>query len=139
MKQDYTDIVEDLSQLLSSAIQEREINLADSVSQLDGELAELLRKVGWRVMSMLLNTQAEQVTEEAKKTGAVVNLNNKWALKHLVDLVAELNERDIGLRSLNDPIDTTTAQGRLVFLIENQCRLLVPLRYTPIKPSLKSH
>ena len=64
MKQDYTDIVEDLSQLLSTAIQEREINLADSVSQLDGELAELLRKVGWRVMSMLLNAQAEEVTEE---------------------------------------------------------------------------
>ena len=39
------------------------------------------------------------------------------SLKHLVDLVAELNERDIGLRSLNDPIDTTTAQGRLVFNI----------------------
>ena len=73
MKQDYTDIVEDLSQLLSSAIQEREINLADSVSQLDGELAELLRKVGWRVMSMLLNAQAEQVTEEAKKTGSVIH------------------------------------------------------------------
>lgn len=39
------------------------------------------------------------------------------SLKHLVDLVAELNEKDIGLRSLNDPIDTTTAQGRLVFNI----------------------
>lgn len=39
------------------------------------------------------------------------------SLKHLVDLVAELNERDIGLVSLNDPIDTTTAQGRLVFNI----------------------
>ncbi|MEM8829752.1 MAG: recombinase family protein [Cyanobacteria bacterium P01_G01_bin.19] len=39
------------------------------------------------------------------------------SLKHLVDLVAELNERNIGLRSLNDPIDTTTAQGRLVFNI----------------------
>ena len=71
MKQDYTDIVEDLSQLLSSAIQEREINLADSVTQLDGELAELLRKVGWRVMSMLLNAQAEQVTEEAKQLEAL--------------------------------------------------------------------
>ncbi len=73
MKQDYTDIVEDLSQLLSSAIQEREINLADSVSQLDGELAKLLRQVGWRVMSMLLNAQAEQVIEEAKKTGSVIH------------------------------------------------------------------
>lgn len=39
------------------------------------------------------------------------------SLKHLVDLVAELNERNVGLRSLNDPIDTTTAQGRLVFNI----------------------
>ncbi len=39
------------------------------------------------------------------------------SLKHLVELVAELIERDIGLRSLNDPIDTTTAQGRLVFNI----------------------
>ena len=39
------------------------------------------------------------------------------SLKHLVELVAELNERNIGLRSLNDPIDTTTAQGRLVFNI----------------------
>ncbi len=39
------------------------------------------------------------------------------SLKHLVDLVAELNERDIGLVSLNDPIDTTTPQGMLVFNI----------------------
>ena len=39
------------------------------------------------------------------------------SLQHLVELVAELNKRDIGLRSLNDPIDTTTAQGRLVFNI----------------------
>lgn len=39
------------------------------------------------------------------------------SLKHLVELVDELNQRDIGLRSLNDPIDTTTAQGRLVFNI----------------------
>lgn len=31
--------------------------------------------------------------------------------------MAELNERKIGLKSLNDPIDTTTAQGRLVFNI----------------------
>lgn len=39
------------------------------------------------------------------------------SLKHLVELVAKLNQRNIGLRSLNDPIDTTTAQGRLVFNI----------------------
>ena len=39
------------------------------------------------------------------------------SLKHLVTLTNELLERQIGLVSLNDPIDTTTAQGRLVFNI----------------------
>ena len=39
------------------------------------------------------------------------------SLKHLVELVVQLMEREIGLQSLNDPVDTTTAQGRLVFNI----------------------
>ena len=39
------------------------------------------------------------------------------SLKHLVTLTNELWERQIDLISLNDPIDTTTAQGRLVFNI----------------------
>ena len=39
------------------------------------------------------------------------------SLKHLVTLTNELIDRQIGLISLNDPIDTTTAQGRLVFNI----------------------
>ena len=37
------------------------------------------------------------------------------SLKHLVELVGSLIERKVGLFSLNDPIDTTSAQGRLVF------------------------
>lgn len=37
------------------------------------------------------------------------------SLKHLVELVGDLVARNIGLLSLNDPIDTTNAQGRLVF------------------------
>ncbi|WP_445769125.1 recombinase family protein [Rheinheimera sp.] len=37
------------------------------------------------------------------------------SLKHLVELVGDLSSRNIGLKSLNDPIDTTNAQGRLVF------------------------
>ena len=36
-------------------------------------------------------------------------------LKHLVELVNTLRERGVGLQSLNDPIDTTTPQGRLSF------------------------
>lgn len=37
------------------------------------------------------------------------------SLKHLVELVGSLMERKVGLLSLNDPIDTSSAQGRLVF------------------------
>lgn len=39
------------------------------------------------------------------------------SLKHLVTLTNTLIEREVGLVSLNDPIDTTTAQGRLIFNI----------------------
>ena len=39
------------------------------------------------------------------------------SLKHLVELANYFTENDIGLKSLNDPIDTTTAQGRLTFNI----------------------
>jgi DNA invertase Pin-like site-specific DNA recombinase len=35
------------------------------------------------------------------------------SLKHLIEVVNELMTRKIGLKSLNDPIDTTTPQGRL--------------------------
>jgi len=37
------------------------------------------------------------------------------SLKHLVKLINNLREQDIGLQSLNDPIDTSTPQGRLSF------------------------
>jgi DNA invertase Pin-like site-specific DNA recombinase len=39
------------------------------------------------------------------------------SLRHLVELVGDLSGRGVGLQSLNDPIDTTTSQGRLVFNI----------------------
>lgn len=39
------------------------------------------------------------------------------SLKHLIELVNALLEKDVGLQSINDPIDTTTAQGRLIFNI----------------------
>ncbi len=37
------------------------------------------------------------------------------SMKHLLDLTADLERRGIGLRSLNEQIDTTTANGRLIF------------------------
>ncbi|MFD1143051.1 recombinase family protein [Larkinella insperata] len=39
------------------------------------------------------------------------------SLQHLIELVGNLEKKDAGLISLNDPVDTTTAQGRLVFRI----------------------
>lgn len=39
------------------------------------------------------------------------------SFKDLITLVNSLLERGVGLKSLNDPIDTTTAQGRLIFNI----------------------
>lgn len=37
------------------------------------------------------------------------------SLHHLIKIVNELNEKGISITSLQDPIDTTTAQGRLMF------------------------
>jgi DNA invertase Pin-like site-specific DNA recombinase len=39
------------------------------------------------------------------------------SLRHLVELVGDLSGRGVGLQSLNDPVNTTTSQGRLVFNI----------------------
>lgn len=37
------------------------------------------------------------------------------SLKHLLEVVAQLNEKKVGIQSINDAIDTTTPQGRLFF------------------------
>ena len=37
------------------------------------------------------------------------------SLRHLVELAGALLEKEVGLKSLNDPLDTTTSQGRLIF------------------------
>ncbi|GAB3753837.1 recombinase family protein [Spirosoma pomorum] len=39
------------------------------------------------------------------------------SLPNLIDIVTNLEARSVGLISLNDPVDTTTPQGRLVFRI----------------------
>ena len=39
------------------------------------------------------------------------------SLRHLLDVVDRLNAQNVGLRSLTDPIDTTTSQGKLIFNI----------------------
>jgi DNA invertase Pin-like site-specific DNA recombinase len=37
------------------------------------------------------------------------------SLRHLVELAGVLLAQQVGLKSLNDPLDTTSSQGRLVF------------------------
>lgn len=37
------------------------------------------------------------------------------SLKHLIELVAELSDKKVGLRSLQESIDTTSPSGKLVF------------------------
>jgi len=39
------------------------------------------------------------------------------SLKNLIEVVGQLEEREIGLKSLKEAIDTTTSAGRLVFQI----------------------
>lgn len=39
------------------------------------------------------------------------------SLKHLIEVVTELQEREIGFRSLQESIDTTTSGGKLIFQI----------------------
>ncbi len=39
------------------------------------------------------------------------------SLKHLIELVNELEQRKIGLRSLTESMDTTTSGGKLIFYI----------------------
>lgn len=39
------------------------------------------------------------------------------SLKHLVGLVGQFIQQEVGLKSLNDPVDTTHPQGRLIFNI----------------------
>jgi DNA invertase Pin-like site-specific DNA recombinase len=39
------------------------------------------------------------------------------SLGHLIEVVAALDARGIGFRSLQDPVDTTTSGGKLVFQI----------------------
>jgi hypothetical protein len=38
-------------------------------------------------------------------------------LKHLIETIRALHERDVGFRSLTENIDTTTSAGKLVFHI----------------------
>ncbi len=70
MSEDYTDIIQQVSQLVFEAIQEREENLSTQVKELDGKLAKLLRLVGHEVMSRRARSLASYAD-----AGSLVNVS----------------------------------------------------------------
>ena len=77
MNQNYSDLIEQISDLLFKTIVEQEPNLAEKVNQIDRNLLSLLRAIGLRVMSMLLSCLVNQVTNQRKKPGWVVHRRPK--------------------------------------------------------------
>ena len=77
MNQEYTDCVEQVSSILFNAIIEREKNLTEKIPQLDRDLFSLLRRIGLRVMSMLLSCLINQVTNKEKKPDFIIQRRPK--------------------------------------------------------------
>ena len=64
--------------------------------------------------------QFDEMTKQLRKGDTVVvyKLDRLGrSLKHLVQTVEEFNEAGISFKSINDPVDTTTSQGKLIFNI----------------------
>lgn len=77
MQKDYADVITEVCQLLFNAICERESNLAGQVPGLDGNIFQLLRQIGWQLMSMLLSHLSSQVTDDDLKLGYHVHRREK--------------------------------------------------------------
>ena len=77
MNQEYTDCVEQVSSILFNAIIEREKNLTEKIPQLDRDLFSLLRRIGLRVMSMILSCLINQVTNKEKKPDFIIHRRPK--------------------------------------------------------------
>ncbi|KTC71466.1 site-specific DNA recombinase, e14 prophage [Legionella quinlivanii] len=74
-----------------------------------------------QISGSLINRPALELLLKEIRKGDVLII---WKLdrlgrsfKDLIDLVNTLLEKGVGIKSLNDPIDTTTPQGRLIFNI----------------------
>ena len=65
MKTGLTDIVVEMSQKLCQAVLEQEPDLVNKVHELDGEVNKILRRVGFLVVSLVLDELSSQVTLEA--------------------------------------------------------------------------
>lgn len=70
---DYTDVVQTISQMLFQALWEGEPNLDKKVRELDQIINQLLRRIGFLVVSLLLAELATLVTKRAKATGLTIH------------------------------------------------------------------
>ncbi len=69
----YTDVVQEIGQMLFQALWEKEPNLDKKVRELDNIINQLLRKVGFMVVSLLLAELARLVTKRAKAAGLTIH------------------------------------------------------------------
>lgn len=90
--------------------------------QIDDLLANGCEKIFQEVVSgaNVARPELKRLLEQTRRGDVIIiwKLDRLGrSLKHLVTLISELLEIGVGLKSLNDPIDTTSSQGRLVFNI----------------------
>jgi len=70
---DYTNVVQTISQMLFQALWEGELNLDKKVRELDNIINNLLRRIGFLVVSLLLAELARLVTKRAKAAGLTIH------------------------------------------------------------------
>ena len=70
---EYTDVIQTISQMLFQALWEGEPNLDKKVRELDKIINQLLRRIGFLVVSLLLAELARLVTKKAKAAGLTIH------------------------------------------------------------------
>lgn len=70
---EYNDVVQTISQMLFQALWEKEPNLDKKVRELDQIINQLLRRIGWMVVSLLLTELVRLVTKKAQATGLTIH------------------------------------------------------------------
>ena len=107
---DYTDVVQKIGQMLFQALWEQEPDLEKKVRELDNIVNQLLRRIGFLVVSLLLAELASVVTKKAKAAGLTIHRSRQ--IKYLsIFGVIEIpspylwdKNRRIGVRPVKDQL-----------------------------------
>jgi hypothetical protein len=73
VKPEYTDVVHEISHMLFQALWEQEPDLDKKVRELDSIVNELLRRIGFLVVSLLLVELASLVTKKVRAAGLTIH------------------------------------------------------------------